>query len=249
VKRLGLLFVALATAFGNWYLFLVIAQALNLEDAHFLAATLTASIVIHEIGHMIVLESYGIKTFMFFAVIIGGVGPQKAYLEKFKNLDWLKNCKVALAGVVGNFIVIFLGFALLGLDYISYEQASKIANLNGILIFWNLIPIGTLDGGRAAKALFDSIPENEDGKYVAIFRIGALAGSAALILFNFGNVILAVYAFFFSVKYRSTHDDPDGSRNQKAMKRNEYKKWSLIYLSLFMGGLVFGSVFPDWIVL
>ena len=94
----------------------------------------------------------------------------------------------------------------------------------------------------------NSIPENEDDKYVTIFRIGALAGSAALILFNFGNVILAVYAFFFSVKYRSTHDDPEGSRSRKAMKRSEYKKWSLIYLSLFVGGLVFGSVFPNWIV-
>ncbi len=247
MKRLGLFFITFATAVANWYVFFLIAQALKLDTPEFLATILILAVVVHEIGHMIVLESYGVKTYMFFAVILGGVGPQKAYVEKFKALNWGQASAVALAGVMGNIVVVLGGLLCYGLGYISGWQFSQIANLNGLLIFWNLIPFGSLDGGRVAKALFDSIPENEDGKYVFIFRITILIGAIVLLFFNFTNVFIAFYVFFLSIKYRANNDDPNGSYSEKAMSKSEYNKWAIVYLVLFLAGLALASVFPDWL--
>ncbi len=247
MKRLGLFLIAFATAVANYFVFVWVANAFHLDNPEFLASILILAIVIHEVGHMIVLEHYGVKTYMFFAVILGGVGPQKAYVEKFKNLPWGQVSAVALAGVMGNVLMVVASLLLYSLGYVSGEEFSRIANLNGLLIFWNLIPFGMLDGGRVAKALFDSIPENEDGKYVLMFRVTILIGAIILLAFNAANVIIAAYAFFFAIRHKANNDDPNGSYSEKAMTKSQYEKWAMIYLILFLAGLALGAIFPDWL--
>ena len=248
INRFWSLVLAVSTAIGNWYAFYAIASLFGSKNPDFIAWALIVSLVVHEIGHMIVLENNGIKTWMFFLVVVGGVGPQKDYEEKYRRMDWSTSAAVSLAGVIGNVFGVFIAFILASQNILNWDLFLKFACLNGSLIYFNLIPYGKIDGGKFSKSLFDSIPEDQDGKYEWLLKIVIFAGALVITIISGFSFIIIAWIFFWSLGYASNHDDPNGSRDKKAMTERQYERWVVVYGILILLGIGFSSLCKNWIV-
>lgn len=156
-------FLATITGVLNWLLFRLFFQHYYPGQGEVLATILIASIFLHEIGHMIVLEKNGIRTYILFLVILGGTITYKQDRDKEKNLPWATGAAVSLAGVMANFLLIILSLVGESTGLLTGSIASKIINLNGILILYNLLPFFIFDGGHFSKYLFNSTPEKRLG--------------------------------------------------------------------------------------
>lgn len=235
-RRLLGWFVMIVTGILNWYAFVWLFQWMGRTDSEFLATITLGSIALHEFGHQVVLEYYGVPCHVFFAVIFGGTIPDLKYgLDKFKKLNWHSTAKFSLAGVMVNALIIFVSYALYDQDIISWDSANRIMNMNASLIMFNMIPVGTLDGGRFAKAFFDSVPEKDDERYAMI--IGYTVVIAAILIYQFGsgdrNPIILGW-LVWKLRERADDDDPTGSRNPKAMTRKQINFWYVFYTALFV---------------
>jgi len=162
----------------------------------FIANVLIAAVVVHEIGHLIVLETSGLL--------------------------------------------------LYSLGILDGSRLSKIANLNGVLVLYNLLPIGMFDGGRFVKILFDSIPEDKDGSFVLI--IAAIFYVATLLLSALTNnvFLFSVPLLLWGLHHYATHDDPEGSYSSKAMTETQIGIWTFVYILLLLFGAVTMSVTQPW---
>lgn len=213
-------------------------------DPLFVSLALILSVFLHEVGHWVMLERNGIKSYMVFLVLLGGVLPNAAGRVKMKNLAWSKTAAVALAGVVVNYALAIGGVAMAKLGILSESQGLRFANLNAVLVIWNLIPVLGMDGQRFAKALFDSSPEEEDGAY-ARWIIGVVGISIVIAAFLFHQDFLIIYAlFFFGAQHASTHDDPNGSTSRSAMNRATRNRACLVYLFLFAVSVIIVAATP-----
>ncbi len=251
MKRLVLnVVLALSTLAISGYAYYLAAKAGWIgknNDPIFITIVLCISILVHECGHMLMFELNGIKTRMFFAVILGGVTPVGQDVKKYIRLPWSQQAAIALAGVIGNCLVIAGSWLFYGVGVLTATEASVITNLNCSLIMFNLIPFSILDGGRFAKILFDSVPEWKD------FAVVRLITTVVMITMGITMLVTGkIYSFtallmFFGLKRQATHDNPLGSHNRRAMTTQQQNLWITIYCVLIMIGILGTALTKDYL--
>ncbi len=239
--------VATVTAVLNWYAFEYLAEWLGASDPSFVATMLLVSIVVHELGHLAVLEANGIRTYLVFLVILGGAIPDPRQKERFDALSWNTKAGIYLAGVAANILVIVAYGILYGAGAVTGAELMQVANLNGSLILFNLLPFGIFDGGRFTKVLFDSVSEDRDRDFVHGMAITiGIVGIATAILtlqFYFGTI----YLIFWGLRLQSKRDDPKGSYDRRAMTVEEQRTWAGAYVFLVALGITLLSTTTDWL--
>ncbi|HEY2158663.1 MAG TPA: site-2 protease family protein [Isosphaeraceae bacterium] len=140
-----------------------------------LALGLVVSIYIHEMGHVAALLRYGVKATA--PLFLPGIG---AVIRLRQSLgDPRQDARVGLAGPVW-------GLGAAGASALVWVAGgppiwAAIARLGAALNLFNLIPIGTLDGGRAFRAL------DRTQRWLAIL---AIAGAWSLSTDPFAGMVL-----------------------------------------------------------
>jgi len=169
---------------------------------------LFASVILHEFGHSLQAQKYGITVHDITLMPIGGL----ARIEEMPE-DPMKEIRIAIAGPLVNFIIAGLLFgigllldtrAIISLDelYKSLGQVSwsgmlaYLAMTNLLLGLFNLIPAYPMDGGRILRA---SLAKKMDRPKAT--RIAVNIGQGLALLFGFlgfinGNYTLVLIAIF-----------------------------------------------------
>jgi Zn-dependent protease len=159
-------------------------------------------VVLHEFGHALAAQGFGIRTFDIMLLPIGGV----ARLERMPEKP-IQELIVALAGPAVN-VAIALGlYAVIGLrasldpvELGGQDLLSKIFAVNIGLTLFNLLPAFPMDGGRVLRALL--------GMRLGFLRstqIAAAIGKVFAVIFGFvgyfywGNPMLLFIAVFIFI--------------------------------------------------
>jgi hypothetical protein len=208
---------------------------------------LLLAIVVHEVCHLIAFETFGVKTHIFVFIIIGGAVPDPEYRHILEKCSAAKKATVYLAGIGGNLLIVIVSWLLLGLDAIDRETFGRIASLNGNLVLFNLLPIWTLDGGRFAGLLFDSIPESLDASYAKLIGIAAVGGLIAIMIATGNPLILPAALMIHGLKKKSETDDPHGSSKRGAFKAKERFVWIGVWVALVLIGAALYASNPEFI--
>lgn len=243
-RAIGYLIAAI-TAILTYVVFYGLASYFGAVNPHFIASALITVLVIHEAGHLLAFEANGIPARMFFLVILGGASPIRGYQSKFEQLPSERKASIILAGIGGNFIVMFGAYLLLQFNYLTYLEFLKILNLNGVLILWNLFPLWIFDGGHFAKLLFDSIPEDKDTKYAVILALGFFLALIAALIISGKISFVCLWLFTWGLHRQASHDDPYGSEKPEAIPGVRLKYWAMLYLIMISAGAILASVTPN----
>jgi Zn-dependent protease len=117
------------------------------------ALGLFASIILHELGHAVVVRRYGLPIRRITLFIFGGVAEMEAEPERPAAEFW-----VAIAGPIVSFLVGLVCWLLLqaaagaGAGVPVVGVLAYLASINVILAVFNLVPAFPLDGGRILRA-------------------------------------------------------------------------------------------------
>ena len=177
------------------------------EGALFIIA-IFACIVLHELGHALTAQRYGVRTQDITLLPIGGV----ARLERMPE-DPVQEFWIAVAGPAVNVAIaaaIFVVLWLLG-SSVAFSSMSDITVdvfhrfpefmtrlmvVNLWLVLFNAIPAFPMDGGRVLRAVLAHF----SGDYVRATQVAASVGQVLAILFGFiglfSNPFLVFIAFF-----------------------------------------------------
>jgi stage IV sporulation protein FB len=162
---------------------------------------LFASVLLHEIGHVVVARLFGISTSSITLYPIGGIS--KLDKEPAANQEvW-----ISLAGPLVNLVIGGAIFAYLGYHnwILPAEQLAKAteANLmqrlavgNFILAMFNLIPAFPMDGGRALRGMLATWKTPEDASHIAAVAGQFFAFAIAFFALVTGQLLLIVIAVF-----------------------------------------------------
>lgn len=244
MSRVASLALFVVTGIISWLAYIGIATWLEITDPQFIGTAVISSVLVHEIGHWMFMEYYGIRAHIFFAIIFGGAVPEDT--EKYDDLPWIKKSTILLAGPGGNVVVVVVGVLLYLIEVIDGDQLGRLVNINGGLISLNLIPFGILDGGRFAKLLFDSVPERYDDRYLATITI---VSTLMIIVSGYvtGNYYLPTAAMIFiGANKLSKNDDQFGSYDSRAMSLGQCRGAMYVYLTLLTIGIVLEALSMAW---
>ena len=161
---------------------------------------LFACVVLHEFGHALTAQRYGIRTLDITLLPIGGL----ARMERLPK-DPVQELWVALAGPAVNVVIALLLFALLrisgdweAVDRVGIARGTFVERVmlaNAALVAFNLLPAFPMDGGRVLRALLATRMD-----HALATQRAAWIGQAMAIAFGFiglfSNPILVFIAFF-----------------------------------------------------
>ncbi|MEX0655502.1 MAG: site-2 protease family protein [Phycisphaeraceae bacterium] len=171
------------------------------------AMGLFASVVLHELGHAKVAESFGLPMKGITLFIFGGVAEMTDEPPSAKAEFW-----VAVAGPIVSIAVgivaglLWLGGHAVGLGVPVTSVIGYLAIINIALVVFNMIPAFPLDGGRVLRSVIWAY----SGKLHKATRITSQIGSGfgivlmvlAVVQLLFGNIIGAVWWFLIGMFLR-----------------------------------------------
>ena len=154
--------------------------------------TVFLCVVLHEAGHALAANFFGIRTVEITLLPIGGV----ATLEKLPNRP-LAELTIAITGPLVNFIISALLFLPVK-DLLNHGMVNALSAINGhnflVNLFivnltmgiFNLIPAFPMDGGRVLRALLSIKLDRLTATKIAA-RIGQVLAIAAIMISVFTN--------------------------------------------------------------
>jgi Zn-dependent protease/CBS domain-containing protein len=184
----------------HWTFLLIIGWVVLIHVSHgasvpavvggvLLVLAVFACVVLHELGHALTAQRFGIRTRDITLLPIGGV----ARLERMPE-DPRQELLVAAAGPAVNVAIAGLLFALLELaggvrpleavTVVGGNLFGQLMWVNLFLVGFNLLPAFPMDGGRILRALLATKLD-----YVRATGIAAGVGQAMAILFGFVGLI------------------------------------------------------------
>lgn len=196
--------IRLHFTFVLFLLYLIMVGYTSKEDAKFaiLVPGIFVCVVLHELGHALTAQRFGIRTKDITLYPIGGVaalaGRPKAVQE-----FW-----IALAGPAVNVLIaLILGILLVALNgklppfrlsLLGYSVLEGLFVANVVLPVFNMIPAFPMDGGRVLRALLAMwLPETQAtqiaGGIGQLLAIGF--GVFGLITFNVFLMLIAFFVF------------------------------------------------------
>lgn len=184
-------------------------------------------VVLHELGHVIAAQFYGIRTPDITVLPIGGLARLERMPEKPSQ-----ELVVAIAGPLVNVVIAAVLIGVMGarLDITSMAELQQaraslmgqIAAVNVMLVVFNLIPAFPLDGGRIFRALLGFFMRRDRATTVAA-RLGqatAVLFALAGLFYNPFLVLIAVF-MFFAAEAEAAHEtmraDSSGHAAEDAM--------------------------------
>ena len=186
-------------------------------------------VVLHELGHSLVAQRYGITVRDITLWPIGGVARLERIPDKPAQEFW-----IAIAGPAVNFVIVGVIFVVaqvlariqvgldlgaLGRGMLQLQIPSLLAYLfttNLFLGVFNLIPAFPMDGGRILRALLASRMDYTRATAIAVAigqNLALLAGLYGFLTGQFNLVLIAIFVFMAAgsegqmVQVKSVLDD------------------------------------------
>lgn len=174
-----------------------------------LIALLFVCVTLHELGHSVVAQAFGIPVRQIVLLPIGGI----AFLSRNPTQP-LQELLIAVAGPAVNVVIAsVLGLYLslyASLGGLSPEQMLQAAtagpslqtmlmwllSVNVVLVVFNLIPAFPMDGGRVLRAILGFFMDWTRATNIASIVGQAMAFLLGLLAIGTGNIVLAVIAVF-----------------------------------------------------
>lgn len=128
--------------------FLVLITCMLALDSTGLTVLALFCVVIHEMGHGLVLCLYRVHATQI-SFHLFGVDIQA---DKRRRLSYRQEAVLALAGILANLLLCGVMAVLCWLD-VWRNPAQAVFSMSLFLAVFNALPIGSLDGGRALEAL------------------------------------------------------------------------------------------------
>jgi Zn-dependent protease len=166
-----------------------------------LVGCLFVCVVLHEFGHALTAQRFGIGTRSITLSPLGGI----AQLDRMSHEPWEEFC-IAIAGPLVNVAIAFvlgigtvLSFALVPgvTEWLAWRFVFGLTMLNVALVVFNMVPAFPMDGGRVLRAILAGSLGLLQGTRIAV-TIGTvlaiLMGAAGLLLL--GNPWLFLISIF-----------------------------------------------------
>jgi hypothetical protein len=209
---------------GSMVLFAVLVAALFQNWA--LGWLITASLAVHELGHVVALRLLGVEMEVGF----GAAGAwTRSPAQQRRAMDHLSNSLVHLAGPAASlaYALLAMGLSALGRLNAMGDQLLRLANLNALLALLNLLPMGSMtDGGKVIKRVFASLHEDVES-HVVWALVPWLASLLWLIVLVRRDLVRAVSVlligvwFVVQVLVEKEKDDPTASASLRAMETGQ----------------------------
>jgi Zn-dependent protease len=176
-------------------------QGLPLWLGMILILCLFVCVVLHEFGHALMAQHFGIRTRSITLSPLGGL----AQLERMSKAPWEEFCITVAGPLVNVAIAIVLGVGLTGIfaaqpalaATLPFEFVLKLLALNIFLVIFNMLPVFPMDGGRVFRAILAGSLGMLQGTRVAVgigTVLAILMGAAGLFLL--GNPFLFLIGLF-----------------------------------------------------
>lgn len=177
------------------YLFLIWLVVLGTFGQLPYAMILFASVIFHELGHILAAANVGISVAEVELMPFGGV----AQFNKMMGSDPGKEAAIALAGPANSLVLL-----VLGLLFSHYPWGMMLMESNVLLLLVNLLPVLPLDGGRVLRSFLVRREGVRAGSkhllrctvYGAVVLLALCGVLAYLKVFSINAVILACFVLY-----------------------------------------------------
>ncbi len=189
-----------------------------------LAGSLAAFTLIHELGHALVARSTGAEASISLGFMAGYTSFRPSH-----PLSTGQQMAISLAGPLTQIVASLIILVALGANPLSHESLRSIPALaiwwSGLIIgALNLIPVLPLDGGHLVLALIEPLTKERSMKIMAIASLVITIGTAVVLLITRHND-LSVFLVFLLISQiqilQSTGTRPDTTLNTMVAAERE----------------------------
>lgn len=150
------------------------------------------SILVHELAHTHVANRLGYHVYKVYIGLFNGAAEMN--LSQIHERD---SIKIVAAGPLSNLILCFASLIFISAGY-SNQFITDFANVNLLLLIFNIIPIYPLDGGRLLRDALYLIGKNRKSSVMISSSISLLLSSLLLVFaISTMNILLGIFAGLF----------------------------------------------------
>jgi stage IV sporulation protein FB len=213
-----------------WFWLMTALMGMRLRDLKELVAWVLAvfvAILIHELGHALVMRSYGFRPWITLYAFGGLTSRSAGGFHRAGRESSLAEVMISAAGPGAGFLLAFTVAVLLSVTghkvsremfagFFPYPEVSETGSslltsfINFLLWFsvvWgavNLLPIYPLDGGHIAREIITRVHRRDGLRISLVISLVTAAAVAVACLFRFGDVFLAMFfAYLAFISYTS----------------------------------------------